>query len=360
MRVICPNAKVDSQRVSEFLKTLGNERIQRRFFAGYLAKISEGQKNHGIIVDSTGMPNDIDFPLTAVNTHNGVVSNETRLILAIDRITCLPLLYRYNAGNIVDVTTLKSTILELQAYGVNVDFSILDAGYYSEKNIKALYKDHIRFITRMKPNLKLYKELVESNAGGLESRLNAVFYRDRLLYMKCVPLKLFEYQAYAYVAIDHQRRCDESYSYMKKALENSKLSCEEVDREVKGKGMFILLSSECVDISEVLPLYYMRQSIEQVFDLYKNNADLLPLRTHGEDTFRGHLMLSFLSTIAYMLVNQLLDGLKFCADGAFRTLHNLKCKVFDDCILIKEATKNDNDIAIHLGIDLPLELPLCL
>ena len=116
------------------------------------------------------------------------------------------------------------------------------------------------------------------------------------------------------------------------------------------------ISSENVEISEILPLYYMRQAIEQVFDLYKNNADLLPLRTHGEDTFRGHLMLSFLSTIAYMLVNHLLEGIKFTADGAFRVLHNLKCKVFDDCILIKEATKKENDIVGHLKIELPLKL----
>jgi hypothetical protein len=356
MRIICPDAKVESQRTSEFLMALGNERIQRLFFQKYLAKISEGQKNHGILVDSTGMPNDIHFPLTAINNHNGVISNETRLILVIDRITSMPLLYRYNAGNIVDVTTLKSTILELQAYGVNVDFSILDAGYYSEKNIKALYKDSIRFITRLRPNLKLYKELIAENADGLESRSNAVFYRDRLLYIKCVPVEMFGRQAYAYVAIDHQRRSDESYAFMKQVVDDTQLSDEEIDRKAKSKGMFILLSSECVDISDVLPLYYTRQAIEQVFDLYKNNADLLPLRTHGEDTFRGHLMLSFLSTIAYMLVNQLLDGLKFCAGGAFRSLHNLKCKVFDECVLIKEATKKENEIAKHLGIELPLVL----
>jgi hypothetical protein len=356
IRVLCPDAKIESQRISEFLKALGNERVQRRFFPKYLAKISEGQKNHGILVDSTGMPNDIHFPLSAVNNHNGVISRETRLILAIDRITSLPLLYRYNAGNIVDVTMLKSTILELQAYGVNIDFSILDAGYYSEKNVKALYKDGIRFITRLRPNLKLYKELVAGNLVGLESRNNAVFYRDRLLYIKCVPTELFGYRAYAYVAIDHQRRSEESYAYMKKVMGDKKLSSEEIDRKAESKGMFVILSSECVEISDVLPLYYTRQAIEQVFDLYKNNADLLPLRTHGEDTFRGHLMLSFLSTIAYMLVNQLLDGLKFCAEGAFRTLNNLKCKVFDDRILIKEATKKNNEIAAHLDIELPLIL----
>ena len=356
MRIICPDAKVESQRVSEFLKALGNERVQRTFFPEYLAKISEGQKNHGILMDSTGMPNDIHFPLTAINNHNGVISNETRLILTIDRVTSLPLLYRYNAGNIVDVTTLKSTILELQAYGVNVEFSILDAGYYSEKNVKELYGESIRFVTRLKPNLMLYKELIANNVDGLESRRNAVFYRDRLLYIKRVPIELFDHQAYAYVAIDHQRRSDESYAYMKKVIDDVKLSDEEIDLKTRSKGMFILISSERVEIPDILPLYYTRQAIEQVFDLYKNNADLLPLRTHGENTFRGHLMLSFLSTIAYMLVNQLLDGIKYCANGAFRALHNLKCKVYDDSILVKEPTKKENEIAKHLGIELPLML----
>ena len=57
-----------------------------------------------------------------------------------------------------------------------------------------------------------------------------------------------------------------------------------------------------------------------------------------------------------LLVNQLLDGLKFCAEGAFRTLHNLKCKVFDDNILVKESTKKQNEIVDHLGIEFPLML----
>jgi len=356
IRELCPKASVESQRVSEFMAVLGDEQVQRSFFRKYLSKISEGQKNHGILVDSTGMPNDIHFPVTAINSHNGVISNETRLILAVDRITGLPLLYRYNAGNIVDVTTLRSTMLELQAYGVNVDFSIIDAGYYSEKNIKDLYANHIRFITRLRSNLTLYKTLTTEHSNTLESRENAVFYRDRLLYIKRVTIVIFGYEAYAYVAIDHQRRSEESYAYMKQVMSETNLTCEEIDRNAKTKGMFIILSSECVEITEILPLYYTRQTIEQVFDLYKNNADLIPLRSHGEDTFRGHLMLSFLSTIVYMLLNNLLDGTRFCADGAFRSLQNLKCKVFDDCILVKEATKKNNDIAKHLGLEFPLKL----
>jgi len=355
-RILCPNAKLQSQRISEFLTLLGNEHIQRNFFKKYLAKISTDQKKHGILLDSTGMQNDIEFPLTAPNTHHGTTKNETRLILVIDRLTNLPLLYRYNAGNIVDVSTLKTTLLELGAYGVWIDFSIIDAGYCSQKNLQALYDQNIGFITRLKTNLKLYKELIAAYGAGLESLGNAVFYRDRLLYIKCVPTVVCGHEAYAYVALDHQRRSEEVYEFMRDALEEDDLSVQELDQRTLGLGVFVLLSSVRVDVSEILPLYYTRQMVEQVFDLYKNNVDLLPLRTHGEDTFRGHLMLSFLGVIVYMLVNGLLGGSRFCAEGAFRSLVNLRCSVFDDCILVKEATKKNNEIAEHLKIEFPLKL----
>jgi hypothetical protein len=355
-RVICPNANIESQRISEFLSELGDERVSRDFFKKYLSKISDSQKNHGILIDSTGMPNDIHFPLTAINNHNGVISNETRLILTIDRITKLPLLFRYNAGNIVDVSTLKSTIMELTSYGVSIDFSILDAGYFSENNIKALYESNIRFVTRLNSNRKLYKDLVNKHIDGLESKANAVFYRERLLYIKRIELKLCGHDGFAYVAIDHQRRADEIYSHMRHAAEDKDMTEEEVDSKAKSKGVFIILSSDSVETEDILPLYYTRQNIEQVFDIYKNNADLLPLRTHSEKTFRGHLMLSFISTIVYMLMNSKLEGSKYCADGAFRALHNLKCKVYDDCILVKEPTKKPNEIAKHLNIEIPLKI----
>ncbi|GHU29074.1 hypothetical protein FACS1894152_7300 [Bacilli bacterium] len=73
-------------------------------------------------------------------------------------------IFRYNTGNIVDVSTLKSTPVELTQYGVNVEFSILDGGYYSETNIKEhysetnikeLYNSNIRFVTRLNSNRKL-------------------------------------------------------------------------------------------------------------------------------------------------------------------------------------------------------------
>jgi hypothetical protein len=133
----------------------------------------------------------------------------------------------------------------------------------------------------------------------------------------------------------------------------------EVDVVVGLKGFCVLVSSEKVDVGDILSLYYVRQMVEQVFDVSKNYADLLPLRVHGVDAFRGHLLLSFICSVVFLLVNGLLEGSAFCAGGVFLVLRNLKCKVFDDCVLVKEPTRKMSDICKKLGVDLPLKLPVC-
>jgi transposase len=310
------------------------------------------------------MPNDIHFPLTAINTHNGVTNNETRLLMVIDRKSQMPLFFRYNAGNIVDVTTLRSTIVELAAIGVNTDFAILDAGYYSESNIRSLYGEHntddaaIPFLTRLGSNLSLYKQLVKDHGDDLAKSKYMLMQRDRLISVKRVEVSLWGHIGYAYVSIDHARREDEILKYAKATLGTSDVSYDEMDATIKSKGFFILISSEKIETDEIMPLYYTRQAVEQVFDISKNNADLLPLRVHSEETFRGHLMMSFITTIVYLSVNQLLKGTLFNIDGAFFVLRNQKCKVFDDCILPKETTKKMNDIYKKLKLNSPVRIPV--
>ena len=70
--------------------------------------------------------------------------------------------------NIVDVSTLRTSIPEVKAFGINVRQAIVDAGYYSDKNIKALQHDKISFLLRVPPNRKLYKELTAQHAPTLE------------------------------------------------------------------------------------------------------------------------------------------------------------------------------------------------
>ncbi len=355
--VLYPDAALKSQRVSEFLKRLGDEGVQREFFRKYLSTAFDGDKEHGILIDSTGMPNAIDLPLTAVNTHGGKTTNEARLIFVVDKITHMPLFFRYNAGNIVDVSTLVATISELKATGVRTNNAILDAGYYSEINMKALHKANIAYLTRVGPNRKLYKELANEHMNDIFQMKYTVIYNERVLYIKRVEKNIFGYNVFCYIIVDHARRSEETARHLRDALDDRHKTPEEVDNELKTKGMFVLLSSSPVEAADILPLYYTRQIIEQIFDITKNDADLLPLRVHSEITFRGHLMLTFLSTILCLLFQKALKLSEFSAPGAFTVLRNQKCKVFSDRIIVKEATKKMCNILKMLGLTSPTTIP---
>ena len=356
-RLLYPNASLQSQRVSEALKAIGNERLQRDFFHKYLDYIAP-LCGKGILVDSTGLPNDIHFPLTAINNQGKEINNETRLILVLDKSSGMPVYFRYVAGNIVDVSTLKTTLSEVRAFGVDVRHAIVDAGYYSEKNVRALYESEISFVMRMVPNRKIYKDLIRQYADDIEDARYLVKYRDRFVYIKRVEVDLFGKPGYAFIAKDIDRKHDEVKKYIRGSLENNDVSADEMNAEIRKKGLFILVSSDEIDTFDILPLYYTRQAIEQVFDIEKNSADLLPLRVHGIEGFRGHLLLSFLACAAYVLVNKTLKKTDVCVIGAYRILRNMKCKVFDKKIIVQEANKKMNDIAKHVKISFPVELPL--
>jgi len=349
IRLLFPSALLESQRVSEFYQRIGDESCHRDFFRTYIAHILS-KIGTGVLVDSTGLPNDIHIPLTAVNNHNHVISNEARLILVVDKKSGLPLYFRYVAGNIVDVSTLKSTLIELKCSGIDVEYAIVDAGYYSAKNIKELQGAGIAFITRLKPNLKLYKGLVESHAHDIGTSKYLVKYQSRFLHIKKVEISLFENVGYAYICQDDDLKHILEKEYYRN-IYGEDISHEKVDEAVNELGIFILISSESVPSRDLLPLYYTRQTVEQIFDISKNNVDLVPLRVHSVEAFRGHLLMSFIASYVYILMNSYFTDTDRCALGVFRIMRNQKCKVYDNVIVPQEPTKAMNEICKILNIE---------
>jgi hypothetical protein len=286
--LLFPKARLESQRISETLVRLGDEQAQQRFFGSYLEALygRQGKQGAAILIDSTGLPNACGMDATQMSNHNGDINWEVRLIYVIDRRSGMPIYFRYCPGNIVDVSTLYTTIAELSQYDVTVDCAIVDAGYLSEANAKEFYKNGIHFVTRLAPNRKLYKEAMASHLGDILSAKHAVRYGSRLVYLKKAKVDVFGYEGYAYIGCD----MDSRVSQIKRAIFSSmddRLTAEETDQRTAKLGTFMLLSSDDMDVGDILPLYYTRQQVEQVFDVAKNNADVLPLRIQGEDTLRG-------------------------------------------------------------------------
>jgi transposase len=342
------------------MEKLGKEERMRKFFDTYfdwLKGVPGISKN--ILIDSTGLPNDICFEYSAINNHNGNISREARLIFVVERNSRFPVYFRYVAGNIVDVTTLNATLNQLKAQGIHVNHGIMDAGYCSKKNIEALFDQEISFLIRL-PNQSLSKDLIKQHGADAFSTKYALRYGNRLIFMKRIPIRLYEHDSFAYVAIDAARRVEEQSKYINKGLDDPKKKM--FDDELNSLGYFVLISSQELETNEILPLYYMRQAIEQTFDFAKNDVDLLPLRTHSEETFRGHLLLSFMATVLLIATDRLLKKRKklsnISAKMAFHAMRRMKCNVYAHNLVISEASKTANLILKELKLELPVTINL--
>ena len=352
-RILYPKANLTSQRISDLLAEIGREDTMQRFFQAYLPLLgSDVREGANILIDSTGLPNSIHFPLTAVCNHNGIISEEIRLIYVVQQGSRLPIYMRYVSGNIVDASTLVTTVKELKAVGVNTKFAILDAGYLTEEGMKELTGEKISFITRCPSNRRIYKDLISVHMDGLVASENLALdsngrlFNGRRVYVKCVPVKGYMgMDLYAYIGKDMTTASLEDKQYAHRIHGSG----EKVDRtafhdELIQHGVFMLLSTRRVRAEELLSTYYVRQEIEQVFDIAKNYASLLPLFIEKEETLRGHLLLTFIAIAVLQTLQLEIRASKYSIDAVLSNMANQHAKIFQRVVIPSEPTKVQNDI----------------
>lgn len=350
-RILYPQAAITSQRISEFLEYVGDERLQREFFSDYI--MSFCHKKQGIIIDATSLPNQIHMPLTAWGRSGEEIDKQIRFLLMVDKESTAPLFFRALPGNILDVSTISNTLDELKRYGVNESFVYLDAGFFSEENINELYGKNIQFLTRL-PSLRiLYKQLVADELHDIESVSHAVRYGKRGLFVKQKEINLFGKKAYAYIVLDPERKGRETKKFLFNVVEEKEQHNEqELAYTLKTRGIMILVSSFSLDKKEVVPTYYVRQTAEMLFGFSKDDLNILPLRIHNERTLRGFLFLQFLALVVFVLMKKKI-GSSHTVEEVMLTMRNLKCKVYDKELVPQEMTKQQKQIAEIFGILMP-------
>ena len=180
-----------------------------------------------------------------------------------------------------------------------------------------------------------------------------VRYPGRLVGIVRKEVKLTaKHDGFAYIAVDHDRRHMEWTKFTKEVLDDG-LGIEERREKTATQGFFVLVSSQDIETQDVLQLYYTRQAVEQIFDIDKNDLNLLPLHIHSEETFRSHPLLVFIASIAHLLLAEKLQKSQFNVTQALAIFRNLKCKVYGNTILVKEPVRKMNDIAKVLNFKIP-------
>lgn len=336
---------LSSQKISNFLKQLGKPEVHDKFFKAYITKFFSG--NHGILIDSTALPSSINSSLSSFGYSADGIVQKVGCLALVDKLSKLPIFFRAIPGEIADVSTLSSTIEEIRRLGLAVEDSIFDAGYFSENNVKFLCEQNIKFLSRMPRSRKAFRQLV-LEAGDLEKSSNGVLYGEkRAVFIKSIKTRLYENELYAHIIMDPEKRGHEITRSLR-----SQDSDDLEEADFKYAGIFILISNYEISKEDILPSYYTRQSIEQIFGFAKSN-NLLPLRVHDDYAIRGYLLLVFLSIIVFVQLRQKLGG-DYTVEQALLILRNLKSKMWGTDIIVQEMNKKTKNIFAKLNITVPI------
>ena len=349
-----PKSKIQSQDISRIFGALGQQEVQQTFFKHYIANFFPGKI--GLLVDSTALPSAINSNINAFGyTSDGIKENVTCLML-VDRDSKLPIYFRAVGGDISDNSTLQTTIKEIKQLGLQAGSAILDAGYCSKENLIYMCNENIDFVTRLPKSHNIFYELID-DVDLIESHANAIKYGERIVFIKSIEKNIYGHKMTAHVILDPNTKAKDMNFVLKNSTEEE-LTTKQLDvinKKIKYGGFFILLSKSPISRQDVLPTYYTRQKIEQIFGFAKSNNSLLPLRVHSEQSVNGYLLLSFIALIVFIIMRQQLYP-NISMNKALLRLRGLKAKVYEKELIIQEANKKVKDIANVLNIILPTSL----
>ncbi len=355
-------------RVSDLLQALGNPEVREET----LKAVAEDKELVGddakLILDSTGLPNTAQLYFTAVSTHAGKTEGCARLVFIVKSTDWMPLYYKAIPGKIVDKSTIENTVEEAKKLGFTISNLVFDAGYMIDVNMAVLKNGNIGFITRMDRGISEYADLKGALLPTLQSKENAVAFNERLAFIAEKKMKCRGEECFCYLCRDTDRQSLETVKSAKKKGR----SASELYDEHEERGLFAIASSKQLKKEEVLPCYYARQGIEQIFDLAKSESNLLPLRAHSEDTMQGHLLVAFLATMCNRWAQFRLNGhaKKYEGKGrpenprkrielreAYKYLRNIKVSIYaDGTALVTEPQKVANEAAARFDFTIPAKL----
>ena len=131
---------ITDENISSFFKRQWNRRTEEEYWAYDSTSISTYSRS--LVQAEFGKNKENDL-LPQIN-----------LLLVFGEKSGLPFYYRKLSGKIPDCKTVKHLLEDLQILGFNKAKMVMDRGFYSEKNINDLYKDHVKFLIGCRMNLR--------------------------------------------------------------------------------------------------------------------------------------------------------------------------------------------------------------
>ena len=253
----------------------------------------------------------------------------------------LPFYYRKLAGNIPDVKTIRELIRELDVLGYEKIKLVMDRGFYSNDNINALYKEHLKFLCGTSTALSSAKAYIREVGSQKDHYEHYNSDLELYIFSKTIAWDYEQERPYKGDTIREERRmylhlyfnpdkCADDGKALNRKLDTLKAELlsgkrvpeherdykkyfiiketpkrgvsitynqKEIDAARERYGFFVLISNEVKDPVTALRLYRMRDIVEKAFWNIKERLNLRRTLTSSESSLDGKLFVEFVALI---------------------------------------------------------------
>ena len=266
-----------------------------------------------------------------------------------------PIAFTKQPGNIPDVLTVKNSLQQLSALGLDAAEVITDNGYYSEQNLAEMFCAGYNFLTLVKTNIKWVKKEIDDHMEkftsigstcpfdpsihGITIKLMHTFTKERKYSSDKKGLskgdrETFDRRIYLHIYFSLSRQNQDRMAFeadlvQLKSVIESGIPIEELPEKSRNKaekylvlrkwgnkvtvafndkacqaayryhGFFALVSNKEKEPFECLRKYRKRETIESFFETEKQHADGARIRVWDTNTLRGRMFVQFVALCYY-------------------------------------------------------------
>jgi transposase len=348
-----------------FIRVGHDESLQQNFFASRCASIKgKPVLAYDSTTISTYSENQIEARYGYNKDDDGLKTIKLLALYSID--TGQPVAFTKQPGNLPDVTTIENALKQLSALGLGDAEIVTDNGYYSERNLCALFLAHFDFVTLVKTSIKWVRAELDTHLDDFGSVSSAcpfdpgthvtslTLMRDFMKVRKYAGRKSglkkcdeepFRRRIYLNLYFNPTRRAEEGicfdnelielrrtieegvdvdglseraqskaekYLHIKRRSGKAQVTFNEAACQIAKKyhGYFALISNCEKDPFECLRKYRKRESIESWFESMKQRADGSRVRVWDADTLRGRMFVQFVALCYYEYLSNEIRNMK--------------------------------------------------
>ena len=275
----------------------------------------------------------------------------------------LPVYYRMLPGNISDVSTMENMIADAAFLEFAKVKLVWDMGFFSAKNVNALYHAHYKFIGGLRPDTTLARSSVEAARDKLVHYANYLEADD----VYCISTMInWDYawsmrngeeergkrRLYVHVYYNEQRAAAERSQFnhdlkeLKTAVQNGKATDTQMERAqrlltikttpVRGTrveyndeaikqhtrnfGYFVLVSNDVKEGDRALECYRNKDLVEKTFNNLKNRLDFNRTLVSSVENLEGKLFVEFVALIYIAYIHKVMKSKELYRNYSIQSL----------------------------------------